>query len=143
MRFLMIPGPGKDNTKAEADAPFDEKVFSAHMRYNEDMHKAGVLLASEGLNPNARSAHVVISGDKRAVIDGPFAETKELIAGFYLIEVKSIEEAIEWALRYPGGLAGDEVLEIRPLTGASDIPPELLALIAAAAPTWSASFEAQ
>jgi hypothetical protein len=140
MRFLIIPGPIKNDTKAAADAPFDEKVFAAHMKYNEDMHEAGVLVAAEGLNPNAKGAHVVISGGKRTVIDGPFAETKELIAGFYLIEVKSREEAIEWALRYPGGVADDEVLEIRPLTGASDIPPELRALIAAVAPTWSAAF---
>jgi hypothetical protein len=142
MRFLIIPGPAKHDANTHAtDAPFDEEVFVAHMKYNEEMHKAGVLLASEGLNPNARGAHVVISGGTRAVIDGPYAETKELIAGFYLIDVKSREEAIEWALRYPGGMAQDEVLEIRPLTGASDLPPELLALIAASAPTWNAAFE--
>jgi hypothetical protein len=110
------------------------------MRYNEEMHKAGVLIASEGLNPSATGAHVSISHGKRTVIDGPFAETKELVAGFWLIEVKSKEEAIEWALRCPVGPGGDEVLEIRQLTGSSDIPPQLREIIAAVAPTWSSSW---
>jgi hypothetical protein len=140
MRFLITAGPGTSDAKAGPDAPFDEKVFAAYMKYNEDMHKAGVLIASEGLNPGARGAHVVVSSGKRIAIDGPFAETKELIGGFYLLEVKSREEAIEWALRCPVGLGTDNVLEIRPLTGASDIPLELRELIAVAAPTWSASF---
>ena len=82
----------------------------------------------------------MITGGKRAVMDGPFAETKELVAGFWLIDVKSREEAIEWALRCPINPAGDEVIEIRQLTGASDIPPELVKLITAVAPTWSAAF---
>jgi hypothetical protein len=140
MRFLIIPGPGKSDAKAEADQPFDENVFVAHMKYNEEMYRAGVLVASEGLNPAASGAHVLISQGKRTVMDGPFAETKELIAGFWLLEVKSKEEAIEWALRYPGGLGGDEVLEIRQLVGAADIPPHLLDLLTTAAPTWSAAF---
>src|SRR5438445_5646273 len=101
MRFLMIPTLTTSDAKAGADAPFDEKLFAAYMKYNEDMHKAGVLVASEGLNPGAKGAHVSITGGKRAVMDGPFAETKELVAGFWLIDVKSREEAIEWALRCP------------------------------------------
>ncbi len=139
MRFLIIPGPVTSDANAAADQPFDEKLFAAYMKYNEEMHKAGVLLASEGLHPGAAGAHVLLSGGKRTVIDGPFAETKELIAGFYLIEVKSKEEAIEWALRYPVGPV-DEVLEIRQLTGAEDIPPQLREIIATVAPTWSTSF---
>jgi hypothetical protein len=77
---------------------------------------------------------------KRAVVDGPFAESKELVGGFYLLEVKSLEEAIEWALRCPTGLGFDDVLELRPLTEASDLPPAVLDLIRSAAPTWSAAF---
>ena len=140
MRFLIIPTLTTSDAKPAAEAPFDEKSFAAYMKYNEDMHKAGVLVAAEGLNPGAKGAHVSISNGKRTVMDGPFAETKELVAGFWMIEVKSREEAIEWALRCPINPAGDEVLEIRQLTGASDIPPELLELIIAAAPTWSSAF---
>jgi hypothetical protein len=109
------------------------------MKYNEEMHKAGVLLAAEGLTQGATGAHVLVTAGKRTVADGPFAETKELIAGFWMIEVKSKEEAVEWALRCPVGPV-DEVLEIRQLTGAADIPPDLITLITAAAPTWSATF---
>jgi hypothetical protein len=139
MRFLIIPGPVPGGAQPPADEPFDEKVFTAYMKYNEEMHQAGVLIASEGLNPGATGAHVAISGGKRTVMDGPFAETKELIAGFWLIEVKSKAEAIEWAMRCPIVPGKDEVLEIRQLTGASDLPPELLQLIVAAAPGWSSS----
>jgi hypothetical protein len=139
MRFLIIPTPATSDAKPQADEPFDEKLFAAYMKYNEDMHKAGVLVAAEGLNPSASGAHVLIKGGKRTVMDGPFAETKELVAGFWFIEVKSREEAIEWAMRCPIG-PRDEVLEIRQLTSASDIPQQLLDIIATAAPTWSASF---
>jgi hypothetical protein len=140
MRFLMIPAMVASDAKSHAEAPFDEKTFKAYMKYNEDMHRAGVLVASEGLNPAAKGAHVSTIGGKRTVIDGPFAETKELVAGFWMIEVKSKEEAIEWALRCPINPAGDEVIEIRQLTGAMDIPPELREMIAAVAPTWRAVF---
>jgi hypothetical protein len=140
MRFLIIPTLTASDTKAAADAPFDEKAFTAYMKFNEEMHKAGVLVASEGLNPGAKGAHISVTNGKRAVMDGPFAETKELVAGFWMIDVKSREEAIEWALRCPINPAGDEVIEIRQLTGPSDLPPELLALITAAAPTWSSAF---
>lgn len=142
MRFIITaqPAPGKSDATADPDQPFDDKVFAAYMKFNEDMHKAGVLIASEGLNPGAKGAQVVVSNGKRVLLDGPFAETKELVGGFYLIEVNSRDEAIEWALRCPIGAGTDEVLEIRPLTGAGDLPPEIRELIAAAAPTWSAYF---
>jgi hypothetical protein len=140
MRFLIMPRAASNDPKASEPAPFDEAVFKAFMKYNEDMHRAGVLLASEGLSAASKGAHVLLeSGKKRRVVDGPFAETKELVGGFYMIEVASREEAIEWALRYPGGFGGDDVLEIRPLTGLEDLPPELLAMIVEAAPGWSAS----
>ncbi|MDB4896667.1 MAG: uncharacterized protein JWN15_2929 [Firmicutes bacterium] len=139
MRFLIIPGPTASDATPAADQPFDGELFAAYMKYNEEMHKAGVLIAAEGLAPSATGAHVLVTGGKATVVDGPFAETKELIAGFWLIEVKSQEEAIEWALRCPVGPT-DEVLEIRQLTGASDIPAELNEIIARVAPTWSSTF---
>lgn len=140
MRFLIIPGPLTPEAPAHDEMPFDAELFAAYMRYNEEMHRSGVLVASEGLQPGATGAHVRISGGKKTVIDGPFTETKELIAGFWLIEVKSKEEAIEWAMRCPVGPV-DEVLEIRQLTGASDLPPELMQIIRRVAPTWSESFK--
>jgi hypothetical protein len=140
MRFIITARPAPETSHSSGEErPFDEKVFSAYMKFNEDMFAAGVLIASEGLNPASRAAHVVVSNGKRIARDGPFAETKELVGGFYLIEVGSLEEAIEWATRCPIGSPADEVLEIRQLTGAGDIPPELMTLIRAAAPAWSAS----
>jgi hypothetical protein len=140
MRFIITAHPGKDGKQPDMTAPFDEKLFIAHMRFNEEMYKAGVLVASEGLNPSGQGARIEVTRGQRAVVDGPFAESKELVGGFYIVEVKSREEAIEWALRCPTGLGFDDVLEIRPLTGESDLPPNLVELIRTAAPTWSAWF---
>jgi len=143
MRFIMIPKPGpidESRAKAGAETPFDEKVFAAYMKYNEDLHEAGVLVASEGLNPAGTGARITLSRGKRTLVDGPFTETKELIAGFYLIEVKSREEAIEWALRCPTGHGGDEVLELHQLTELQDIPPRFREIIAEVAPRWCRSF---
>ncbi|WP_437730083.1 YciI family protein [Sorangium sp. So ce1335] len=140
MRFIITAAPGTDQAKTDAEGPPDEELFAAYMRYNEDMAKAGVLIASEGLNPGGARARVGISGGKRAVLDGPFAETKELVGGFYLIEVSSKEEAIEWALRCPVGLGAAEVLTIQQMTDLSDIPPRFRDIIADVAPTWGASF---
>ncbi len=140
MRFLIIPGPATTDSKPAAGEPFDEATFVAYMKYNEDMHKAGVLVASEGLNPAATGAHVKITGGKRTLVDGPFTETKELVAGFWMIDVKSKAEAIEWAMRCPIVPGKDEVLEIRQLTGEGDLPKELVDLIRRCAPTWSASW---
>lgn len=139
MRFIITAQAGAGDTKTGTDAGFDEQLFTAYMKFNEEMHMAGVLVASEGLNPAARGARVAVVQGKRRVIDGPFAESKELVGGFYIIEVKSLDEAIQWALRAPSGMGTDDVLEIRQLTGAGDLPPEILALIKSAAPTWSAS----
>ncbi len=141
MRFIITLTPLPDAKPADPNAPFDEALFVAHMKFNEDMFQAGVLVASEGLSPDQKSAHVRVSGSKRTVVDGPFAETKELVGGFYILEVPSLAEAVEWARRYPGGFGGDEVLEIRPLTGVGDLPPHLVDLIRKAAPTWSATFD--
>ena len=137
MRFLITAAP--DPNASSADAP-DEKLVAAYMRYNEDMHKAGVLVASEGLSPGRMGARVGVSAGKRVVLDGPFTESKELVGGFYLIDVQSMDEAIAWALRSPTGLGSDDVLTIHPMTEASDLPPEMVKIIADAAPTWSAAW---
>ena len=140
MRFMITAAADPNKAKTDGDAPFDNNVLAAYMKYNEDMHRAGILIASEGLNPAVKGARVGISRGKRAVLDGPFTESKELVGGFYLIEVKSLEEAVEWALRCPTGLGTDDVLTIHKMTEASDIPPEFLKIIVEAAPTWSAAW---
>jgi hypothetical protein len=139
MRFIITAQAGTDETKARKETTFDEALFIAYMRFNEEMHRAGILVASEGLNPAAPGARVAVSQGKRHVVDGPFAESKELVGGFYIIDVKSLDEAISWALRAPSGFGSDDVLEVRQLTGAGDLPPEMLKIIASVAPTWSAS----
>jgi len=139
MRFIITAQAGTGEAKAGTEPTFDENLFISYMKFNEEMHKAGILIASEGLNPGARSARVAVSQGKRHVVDGPFAESKELVGGFYIIDVESLDEAIGWALRAPSGFGNDDVLEIRQLTGAGDLPPEILKIMNAAAPTWSAS----
>jgi hypothetical protein len=140
MRFIITAQPGKDGTLPDPNVPFDEELFSAYMRFNEEMHKAGVLVAAEGLKPGGEVARIEVTRGTRGVVDGPFTESKELVGGFYIIEVNSQQEAIEWALRCPTGLGFDDVLEIRALTGEADVPPRVRELVQAAAPTWSASF---
>jgi hypothetical protein len=98
MRFMMLV---KANEDSEAGAPPDEKILNEMAKYNEELAKAGVLLAAEGLQASSKGARVSFSGKKRTVTDGPFTEAKELIAGFWLIQVKSKEETIEWAKRIP------------------------------------------
>lgn len=140
MRFMITSAPDPDAPKPETDAPFDAELMAAYMKFNEDMHQAGVLVASEGLNPAGKGARVGVSGGKRVVLDGPFVESKELVGGFYLIDVASREEAIEWALRCPTGFGSADILTIHPMTEASDLPPEIMKVIVEAAPTWSAVF---
>ena len=139
MRFIITAQLGKDSTPPDPNAPFDEELFSTYMSFNEELHRAGVLVASEGLKPGGEVARIEVKQGKRRVVDGPFTESKELVGGFYIIEVNSREEAIQWALKCPTGLGFDDVLEIRALTGENDIPPRLLELVKAAAPTWSAT----
>jgi hypothetical protein len=140
MKFIMTARPGENSTPVDPNAPLDEKLFSDYMAFNEALYKAGVLVASEGLNPAGRGARIEVKNGKRAVVDGPFTESKELVGGFYILDVPSLEVAIEWALRAPSGLGFDDVLEIRQLTGEEDLPPELIELVKKAAPTWSATF---
>ena len=139
MRFIITAQAGTDESKPDPEAGFDQALFAAYMKFNEELHTAGVLVASEGLNPAAKGARVAVSQGVRRVVDGPFAESKELVGGFWIVEMKSLDEAIEWALRAPSGWGNDDVLEIRQLTGAGDIPPELLEVIRSVAPAWSAA----
>jgi hypothetical protein len=138
MRFLITAGRSAEAAAGPPDVSMD--LLTAHMRFNEEMHKAGVLVAAEGINPEGARARVVASGGKRVVVDGPFAETKELVGGLYLIDVASKEEAIAWALRCPVGMGIDDVLEIYQMTGEGDLPQTIVDAIAAAAPTWSQAF---
>lgn len=138
MRFIITAQSDPASGRAEQTDEFDAELFKAYMRFNEEMHTAGVLVASEGLNPAAQGARIAVADGKRYVVDGPFAESKELVGGFYIIEVASLDEAIAWALRAPSGLGTDDILEVRQLTGSDDLPADLLQLIEEAAPTWSA-----
>jgi hypothetical protein len=140
MRFIITARPGEHSPPPNPDAPLDEKLFSDYMKFNEEMHNAGVLVAAEGLNPAGKGARIEVRKGKRAVVDGPFTESKELVGGFYILDVPSLEAAVEWALRAPSGLGFDDVLEVRQLTGEDDIPPQLLELVKRAAPQWSATF---
>jgi hypothetical protein len=102
-----------------------KELLAAMGNFNEEIVKAGVLLAAEGLQASSKGARVRFSGTKRTVIDGPFAETKELIAGFWLLQVKSKEEAIEWIKRSPAPFEGEPEIEIRQVFEASDFPAEI------------------
>jgi hypothetical protein len=117
MRFMILV---KADKNSEAGVLPDEKLLTDMGKYNEELVKAGVLLAAEGLQPSSKGARVKFSGTTRTVIDGPFAETKELIAGFWMIQVKSKEEAIEWVKRCPNPMPGDSEIEIRRVFEASD-----------------------
>jgi hypothetical protein len=128
MKFMMLL---KADATTEAGILPDEKVIVAMGKYNEELVKAGVLLAGEGLQASSKGARVIFDHGKRSVVDGPFAETKELISGFWMIQVKSREEAIEWAKRVPfdadpsatAGKIGQ--IELRQVFEASDFEPQL------------------
>ena len=125
MRFMMLL---KGNEASEAGVLPSQKILEAMGRYNEEMVKAGVMLAGEGLQPSSKGAKVVFSGEKRTVVDGPFTEAKELIAGFWIIQAKSLEEAIEWARRCPFEVddqyGSEAEIEIRQVFEADDFGPE-------------------
>ena len=113
MRFMVIV---KANEDSEAGRLPSREELAAMGKFNEELVRAGVMLAGEGLHPSSRGVRITYSGDGRSVVDGPFTETKELIAGFSLWEVKSMEEAIEWVKRYPNCTPGrDSEVEIRPV----------------------------
>ena len=114
----------KADKNTEAGALPSEKLLTEMGKFNEELVKAGVMLAGEGLQPSSKGARVKFSGTKRTVIDGPFTETKELIAGFWLWKVNSKEEAIEWVKRCPNPLEGEPEIEIRQVFEASDFGAE-------------------
>ena len=121
MRFMVMVRATADS---EAGVMPSEQMFAEMGRYNEELVKAGVMQAGEGLQPSSKGARVRFSGKDRKVIDGPFAETKELIAGYWIWQCKSLAEAIEWAKRCPNPMPGDSDLEIRQIFEAEDFGAE-------------------
>lgn len=127
MKFMIFV---KANADSEAGVMPDDKMLSEMMKYNEELVKAGIMLDGGGLAPTSRAAKVKFSGTKRSVIDGPFAEAKEMVAGYWLWECKSLAEAIEWVKRCPNPTGGESEIEIRPLFEMQEFPdasPETLA----------------
>jgi hypothetical protein len=121
MRFMIIV---KASPESEAGQMPSEELLTAMGKFNEELANAGVLLAGEGLHPSSRGARVHFSGKQRTVIDGPFAETKELIAGFWLLQLKSMDEAIEWIKRCPNPMQSDSDIEIRQVFEMEDFGAE-------------------
>lgn len=121
MRFMILI---KANQDSEASVMPSEELLTEMGKYNEELAKAGVMLAGEGLQPSSKGARVRFSGETRTVIDGPFTEAKELIAGFWLIQVKSKEEAIEWVKRCPNPTGQESEIEIRQVFEAEDFGEE-------------------
>ena len=121
MRFMVIV---KATKESEAGEMPDEKLLADMGRFNEELVKAGIMLAGEGLHPSSKGVRVRFSGTNRTVIDGPFAETKELVAGFWLWQVKSLAEAIEWVKRCPNPMKGESEIEIRQVFEAEDFGAE-------------------
>jgi hypothetical protein len=126
MRVMVIVKANKDT---EAGVMPSEQLLTEMGNYNEQLVKAGMMLAGEGLHPTSKGVRIAFSGTRRTVIDGPFAETKELIAGYWIWSVKSLQEAIDWAKRCPNPTGEESVLEIRPIFEAEDfgavLTPEL------------------
>ena len=126
MRCMVLVKASKES---EAGVMPSEELLSDMMKFNEELVKAGIMLAGEGLQPSSKGARVRFSGNQRTVIDGPFTETKELVAGYWLWQVKSLDEAIEWVKRCPNPMEGDSEIEIRQIFEAADfgdnLTPEL------------------
>jgi hypothetical protein len=128
MRFMMLMIPKGYEKAAPGTMPDDAKAVAAMMKYNESLQKAGVLLALDGLHPPSMGARVSFTGGKAKVTDGPFAEAKEVLGGYWMIQVRSKEEAIEWASRCPA--SDNEVIEIRQVQELSDFPAEVKEAVA-------------
>ena len=122
MRVMVIVKANKDT---EAGIMPTEQLLTDMVNYNEQLVKAGIMLAGDGLKPSSSGARVVFSGKKRTVVDGPFAETKELIAGFWIWQVKNFQEALEWAKRCPNPTGEESVLELRPFYENTDFGAEM------------------
>ena len=129
MRFMVIV---KATASSEAGEMPTTEELEAMGKYNEELVKAGVMLAGEGLHPSSKGARIVITDKGREVVDGPFAETKELVAGFWLWQCASLEEAIEWAKRCPNPMRGESQLEVRQVFEAADFGEALTPDLAAA-----------
>jgi hypothetical protein len=127
MRFMVIVKATEDS---EAGIMPSEELLTAMMKYNEELVKAGIMLAGDGLQPSSKGARVQFDGPKRTVVDGPFAETKELVAGYWIWQVRSLDEAIEWVKRCPNPMPGPSEIEIRPLYEMEDfgdiVTPEVV-----------------
>ena len=121
MRFMVMV---KTDRNTEAGVMPSQELLTAMGKYNEELVNAGVLLAGEGLHPSSKGARVRFSGSNRTVVDGPFAESKELVAGFWIFQVKSLQEAIEWVKRCPNPLEGESEIEIRQVFEAEDFGAE-------------------
>jgi hypothetical protein len=123
MKVMVIV---KATKNSEADVMPTEQLLTEMGKYNEQLVKAGIMLAGEGLHPSSKGKRIKMSGGKRTVVDGPFSETKELIAGFWMWQVRSMDEAIEWARRCPDPMPGEDAeLEIRPVFEVEDFGSEL------------------
>ena len=121
MRVMVLV---KANEESESGVLPSTELLAAMGEYNEELVKAGIMLDGEGLHPSSKGARIQFSGDQRSVIDGPFTETKELIAGYWIWQVRDLDEAIEWAKRCPNPMEGESVLEIRPVFEADDFGDE-------------------
>jgi hypothetical protein len=122
MRVMVLI---KANEESEAGVMPSEQLLSEMMQFNEELVKAGVMLAGDGLHPSSKGVRVAFSGEERKVIDGPFAETKELLAGYWVWQVKSMDEAIEWAKRIPNPDGTDGEIELRPVFESDDFGEEM------------------
>ena len=120
MRVMVLVKATKESEAGEMPST---ELLTEMGAYNEELVKAGIMLAGEGLHPSTKGARVTFSGDKRSVIDGPFSETKELVAGFWLWQVKSMDEALEWVKRCPNPMEGESEIEIRQVFEAEDFAP--------------------
>jgi hypothetical protein len=127
MRFMVIVKATEDS---EAGILPSEELLTAMMKYNEELVKAGIMLAGDGLQPSSKGVRVAFDGPRRTVIDGPFTETKELVAGYWIWQVRSLDEAIEWVKRCPNPMPGPSEIEIRPLYEMEDfgdvVTPEMI-----------------
>ena len=140
MRVMVIV---KADRNSEAGVMPSEQLLTEMGAYNEELVKAGIMLAGDGLHPSSRGKRVLFSGSKRTVTDGPFAETKELIAGFWIWQVKSMDEAVEWVKRCPNPMNEDSIIEIRPIFEAEDFGAEFTPELRAQEDRLRAQLEAQ
>jgi hypothetical protein len=122
MRFAILV---KADADSEAGVMPSEQLLTEMMNYNEELVKAGVMKAGEGLHPSSRGARILFNGDQRTVVDGPFSETKELVAGFWIFECASMEEAIEWVKRCPNPTGVESAIEIRQIFEADDFGEQM------------------